>query len=108
MAREQPRRESRRSWNCGVEGPTGEPRHLGTACRQMRNMWATLMVSQGTPMIAHGGEIGHAISDNNVCQDSNYLGWIGHWWTRMPISLAFARKATTLPLRCFADAGSLR
>ncbi|MGO9044999.1 MAG: glycogen debranching protein GlgX, partial [Mycobacterium sp.] len=43
-----------RSWNCGVEGPTDDPDILALRGRQMRNFWATLMVSQGTPMITHG------------------------------------------------------
>ncbi|MGO9186811.1 glycogen debranching protein GlgX, partial [Mycobacterium sp.] len=45
-----------RSWNCGVEGPTDDPDILALRGRQMRNFWATLMVSQGTPMITHGDE----------------------------------------------------
>ena len=47
-----------RSWNCGVEGPTDDPDILALRARQMRNIIATLMLSQGTPMIAHGDEIG--------------------------------------------------
>ena len=49
-----------RSWNCGVEGPTDDPEILELRGRQMRNIMATLMVSQGTPMIAHGDEIGRS------------------------------------------------
>jgi glycogen operon protein len=53
-----------RSWNCGVEGPTDDPEILELRERQMRNIMATLMVSQGTPMIAHGDEIpqGHGLA----------------------------------------------
>ena len=47
-----------RSWNCGVEGPTDDPEILALRAKQMRNVLATLMVSQGTPMISHGDEIG--------------------------------------------------
>ena len=41
-----------RSWNCGVEGPTDDPEINGLRERQIRNMLATLLLSQGTPMIA--------------------------------------------------------
>ncbi|MEQ6326367.1 glycogen debranching protein GlgX [Mycobacterium canetti] len=87
-----------RSWNCGVEGPTDDPDILALRARQMRNMWATLMVSQGTPMIAHGDEIGRTqYGNNNVyCQDSE-LSWMD--WSLVDKNaelLAFARKATTL------------
>ncbi|MGO8849997.1 glycogen debranching protein GlgX, partial [Mycobacterium sp.] len=59
-----------RSWNCGVEGPTDDPDILALRGRQMRNFWATLMVSQGTPMITHGDEIGRTQNGNNnvYCQ----------------------------------------
>src|SRR6201999_3250182 len=87
-----------RSWNCGVEGATDDPDVLELRCRQMRNFWATLMVSQGTPMIAHGDEIGRSQNGNNnvYCQDSE-LSWMD--WSlvdKNPDLLAFARKATTL------------
>jgi glycogen operon protein len=66
-----------RSWNCGVEGPTDDPAINELRGRQMRNMMATLMVSQGTPMIAHGDEIGRTQQGNNnvYCQDSE-LSWM--------------------------------
>ncbi|MBV9319109.1 MAG: glycogen debranching protein GlgX, partial [Mycobacterium sp.] len=87
-----------RSWNCGVEGPTDDPDILALRCRQMRNFWATLMVSQGTPMIAHGDEIGRTQNGNNnvYCQDSE-LSWMD--WSLVDKNsdlLAFARRATTL------------
>ncbi|MCV7428390.1 glycogen debranching protein GlgX [Mycobacterium montefiorense] len=87
-----------RSWNCGVEGPTDDPEVTELRCRQMRNFWATLMVSQGTPMIAHGDELGRTQQGNNnaYCQDSE-LAWID--WTlvdKNPDLLAFARKVTKL------------
>jgi isoamylase len=87
-----------RSWNCGVEGPTDDPDVLALRCRQMRNFWATLMISQGTPMIAHGDEIGRTQSGNNnvYCQDSQ-LAWMD--WSLVDKNadlLAFARKATAL------------
>jgi isoamylase len=69
-----------RSWNCGVEGPTenGEVNVLRE--RQKRNFLATLLLSQGVPMIAHGDELGRTQQGNNnvYCQD-NELSWID--WT---------------------------
>ncbi|HUH70343.1 MAG TPA: glycogen debranching protein GlgX [Mycobacterium sp.] len=87
-----------RSWNCGVEGPTDDPDIVALRARQMRNFWATLMVSQGTPMIAHGDEIGRTQNGNNnvYCQDSE-LSWMD--WSLVDKNadlLAFVRKATTL------------
>ncbi len=87
-----------RSWNCGVEGPTDDPDITAVRCRQMRNFWATLMISQGTPMIAHGDEIGRTQHGNNnvYCQDSE-LAWMD--WSLVDKNadlLAFARKATRL------------
>ena len=66
-----------RSWNCGVEGPTDDPEILALRARQMRNFLATLMLSQGTPMISHGDEIGRTQQGNNnvYCQDSE-LSWM--------------------------------
>ena len=83
-----------RSWNCGVEGPTDDPEILTLRGRQMRNIMATLMLSQGTPMIAHGDEIGRTQSGNNnvYCQDSE-LSWMD--WSLCDTNadlLAFTRK----------------
>ena len=66
-----------RSWNCGVEGPTDDPDILALRGKQMRNIMATLMLSQGTPMISHGDEIGRTQRGNNnvYCQDSE-LSWM--------------------------------
>jgi glycogen operon protein len=87
-----------RSWNCGVEGPTDDPDVLALRARQMRNVLATLTVSQGTPMIAHGDEFGRTQQGNNnvYCQDSE-LSWMD--WSLAEKNaelLAFARKATQL------------
>ena len=87
-----------RSWNCGVEGPTDDPDIVALRRRQMRNFWATLMLSQGTPMITHGDEIGRTQNGNNnvYCQDSE-LSWMD--WSLVDKNsdlLAFARKAATL------------
>ncbi|MCG2621684.1 glycogen debranching protein GlgX [Arthrobacter sp. I2-34] len=68
-----------RSWNCGAEGPTEDPKVLGLRARQQRNFLATLLLSQGVPMISHGDELGRTQDGNNntYCQDSE-LSWI-HW-----------------------------
>jgi isoamylase len=67
------------SWNCGVEGPTDDPAILGLRRRQMRNFLATLMLSQGVPMLCGGDEIGRTQRGNNnaYCQD-NEVSW--HDW----------------------------
>ncbi|WP_246846879.1 MULTISPECIES: glycogen debranching protein GlgX [unclassified Corynebacterium] len=66
-----------RSWNCGVEGHTDDPNVRALRARQRRNFLTTLLLSQGTPMIAHGDEIGRSQNGNNnvYCQD-NELSWI--------------------------------
>jgi len=66
-----------RSWNCGVEGPTDNQEILALRARQERNILATLLVSQGTPMLAHGDEMGRTQQGNNnvYCQDSP-LAWM--------------------------------
>ncbi|MCU1516232.1 MAG: glgX, partial [Pseudarthrobacter sp.] len=66
-----------RSWNCGVEGPTDDPAVLGMRARQQRNFIASLLLSQGVPMLLHGDELGRTQQGNNngYCQDSE-LTWI--------------------------------
>src|SRR6476619_6405296 len=54
-----------RSWNCGAEGPTDDPEILALRAKQMRNIMGTLMLSQGTPMLSHGDEIGRTQKGNN-------------------------------------------
>ncbi|MBN4050056.1 glycogen debranching protein GlgX [Nitrospira defluvii] len=67
------------TWNCGVEGPTDEPRIKALRARQKRNFMATLLLSQGVPMIYGGDELGRSQQGNNnaYCQD-NELTWY-HW-----------------------------
>ena len=66
-----------RSWNCGVEGPTDDPAINALRERQMRNMLATLLLSQGTPMLLAGDEFGRTQQGNNnaYCQD-NEISWL--------------------------------
>jgi isoamylase len=66
-----------RSWNCGVEGPSKDKRVNALRLRQQRNMLATLLLSQGVPMLLHGDELGRTQRGNNncYCQD-NEISWI--------------------------------
>ncbi|GAB4386046.1 MAG: glycogen debranching protein GlgX [Elainellaceae cyanobacterium] len=66
-----------RSWNCGVEGETHDPEILQLRERQRRNFLATLMLSQGVPMMVMGDEMGRTQKGNNnvYCQD-NELSWL--------------------------------
>ncbi|NJC71713.1 glycogen debranching protein GlgX [Planosporangium thailandense] len=66
-----------RSWNCGVEGPTDDPEILELRARQRRNLLATVLLSQGVPLIGHGDELGRTQQGNNnvYCQD-NELSWV--------------------------------
>jgi glycogen operon protein len=85
-----------RSWNCGAEGPTGDPAVLALRRQQQRNMLATLFLSQGVPMLSHGDEIGRTQDGNNngYCQD-NELTWMD--WTVVDVDLlAFVRQVSEL------------
>jgi isoamylase len=65
------------SWNCGVEGPTDDPGIQALRAKQKRNMLATLLLSQGIPMIYAGDPVGQTQNGNNnaYCQD-NPTTWI--------------------------------
>ena len=71
------------SWNCGVEGPTGDPAIGALRERQKRNLLATLLLSQGVPMLRAGDEMGGTQLGNNnaYCQD-NPQAWID--WVLAP------------------------
>jgi isoamylase len=68
---------SNRSWNCGIEGPTEDAKINHLRERQIRNMMATLLLAQGTPMILGGDEFGRTQNGNNnaYCQD-NEISWL--------------------------------
>jgi glycogen operon protein len=72
---------SNNSWNCGVEGPADDKAVKQLRERQKRNMLATLLLSQGTPMILAGDEFGRTQRGNNnaYCQDNetSWLDWEG-------------------------------
>ena len=70
-----------RSYNCGVEGPTDDPAVLTLRSRQQRNFLATLLLSQGVPMLLHGDELGRTQQgNNNTYAQDNALSWV-HWDT---------------------------
>ena len=86
------------SWNCGVEGPTNDGNILALRDRQRRNLLATLLLSQGVPMILAGDEVGRTQNGNNnaYCQDSE-TSWIN--WDLSPEDedfLIFARRVIGL------------
>jgi glycogen operon protein len=85
-----------RSWNCGVEGPTDDADIIELRERQKRNFLATLLFSQGTPMLMAGDEFGRTQDGNNnaYCQDGP-IGWVN--WdidAKGEALLAFVKKLT--------------
>ena len=68
-----------RSWNCGVEGPTDDPDIKVLRAKQRRNLMASLLLSQGVPMVVGGDELSHTQGGNNnpYCQDNEnfWLNW---------------------------------
>ncbi len=92
------------SWNCGIEGETDDPEVLQLRSRLQRALLATLLLSQGTPMLAAGDELGHTQQGNNnpYCQD-NAISWIA--WPQADTALCrftarvLALRRTWLPLR---------
>ncbi|MGC3967279.1 MAG: glycogen debranching protein GlgX [Pirellulales bacterium] len=82
------------SWNCGVEGPTDDPQVLALRETKKRSMIATLLLSEGVPMLLAGDEMGQTQKGNNnaYCQD-NELTWLN--WNldeRQEKLFAFTRK----------------
>ena len=69
--------DDNRSWNCGVEGPSGDPEIVALRERQKRNLLATLLLSSGVPMLLAGDEMGRTQQGNNnaYCQD-NEISWV--------------------------------
>jgi isoamylase len=88
------------SWNCGAEGPTDDPTVLALRERQQRNFLATLVLSQGVPMLCGGDEIGRTQhGNNNAYGQDNELSWFD--WNldeRARRLLAFARRLIRLRL----------
>src|SRR6266496_856556 len=71
------------SSNHGIEGPSDDPAIVAVRDRQIRNFLATLLLSQGVPMISHGDELGRTqLGNNNAYAQDNELSWID--WTLTP------------------------
>ncbi|MGZ5007558.1 MAG: glycogen debranching protein GlgX [Methylobacter sp.] len=86
--------DNNRSWNCGAEGETGDPAINALRNRQKRNLLATLLFSQGVPMLVAGDEMGRTQQGNNnaYCQD-NEISWLS--WELKPQDrhlLAFTQR----------------
>jgi isoamylase len=84
-----------RSWNCGEEGPTEDAAILALRARQARNLLATLLLSQGTPMLLAGDEFGRTQHGNNnaYCQD-NEISWLD--WNVSEQGASLQQFASTL------------
>jgi glycogen operon protein len=105
------------SWNCGAEGPTGEPWIIRLREQQKRNLIASLLLSVGVPMISGGDELGRTQHGNNnaYCQD-NETSWT--CWSLMPEQrefleftrhlLRFRRSQPTLTRRKYFQGRSIR
>ena len=91
------------SWNCGYEGPTTDPEVSGCRDRLKRALLATVLLAQGTPMLAAGDELGHTQGGNNnpYCQD-NPTTWIA--WSQADQALIeftarlLALRRTLMPM----------
>ncbi|MCZ2830564.1 glycogen debranching protein GlgX [Modestobacter sp. VKM Ac-2986] len=85
-----------RSWNGGVEGETDDPEILALRAQQRRNFIATLLLSQGVPMLLHGDELGRTQGGNNngYCQDDE-ITWI-NWEDIDEGLLEFTKLVTKL------------
>ncbi|WP_035775446.1 glycogen debranching protein [Butyrivibrio sp. VCB2001] len=86
------------SWNCGVEGPTDDPETEALRNRQVKNFFALLMLSRGTPMMLAGDEIRNSQQgNNNVFSRDGKISWIN--WENMEKHkdvLDFYKKMTAL------------
>jgi glycogen operon protein len=85
-----------RSWNCGAEGPSDDPAVNALRAGQQRNFLATLLLSQGVPMICHGDELGRTQRGNNngFCQD-NEITWV-NWDQADTDLLEFTRAVSAI------------
>ncbi|MFZ0388389.1 MAG: glycogen debranching protein GlgX [Solirubrobacteraceae bacterium] len=108
--------DDNRSWNCGVEGPTDDPQINVLRARQRRNLLATLLLSEGVPLLLGGDELGRTQGGNNnaYCQD-NELSWTDWSLAGTSIDLSafvaamarLRRRAPALARGRFAGAGEL-
>ncbi|HZU74891.1 MAG TPA: glycogen debranching protein GlgX [Acidimicrobiales bacterium] len=107
--------DDNRSWNCGVEGPTDDPAVAELRARQRRNFVATLMLSQGPPMLLGGDEVGRTQCGNNnaYCQD-NDMSWFD--WSKVDETMlefsrqivSFRREHPVLRRRRFFEGVAIR
>ncbi len=86
------------NWNSGVEGESVEPAIQALRLKQRKNLLATLLLSQGVPMIRSGDELGQTLGGNNnpYCQD-NEISWLN--WAlddEQTHFLEFCRRMTSL------------
>ena len=105
------------SWNCGVEGPTNDPEIRALRMKQRKNLMATLLLSQGVPMILAGDEFGHSQQGNNntYCQD-NELSWLSwdldeenrHFFEFVKTVTQLWRSQPVLQRRSFFQGRSIR
>jgi isoamylase len=88
--------DDNRSWNSGAEGDTQDAAVLTLRARQQRNFLATLLLSQGVPMILHGDELGRTQNGNNnvYAQDSD-IAWV-HWDSADHALIEFTGMVTAL------------
>ena len=85
-----------RSWNAGAEGPSDDPSVTALRDRQRRNFIATLILSQGVPMILHGDELGRTQNgNNNAYSQDNPTSWVD-WSSADSDLLAFTRSVIQL------------
>lgn len=78
--------------NMGAEGPTDDPAITAARDRRRRNLIATLMLSQGTPMLLAGDELGNSQGgNNNAYAQDNPTGWVD-WDGADPAFLDFVRR----------------
>ncbi|ROQ38355.1 glycogen operon protein [Frondihabitans sp. PhB188] len=85
-----------RSWNSGAEGPTKDKKVEQLRRQRVRNFLATLMLSQGVPMLVHGDELGRTqLGNNNTYAQDNELSWID-WENADDDLIAFTTKLVHL------------
>jgi isoamylase len=88
--------DDNRSWNCGIEGSTGDAEILALRSKQRRNFLATVLLSSGVPMLLGGDELGRSQQGNNnaYCQD-NQISWFD-WTSADPDLTRFVQRLCQL------------
>jgi glycogen operon protein len=104
--------DDNRSWNCGAEGPTRDAQVLALRARQVRNLLATLLLSQGVPMLLAGDELGRTQGGTTTptARTTRSPGWTGTARRGSPTSPSSPPgwSGCAGSTRCFAGAGSSR